>query len=367
MSFPPANRGPWFHRFLVWIFSIVLASLAYWLLGFVINDIGTWPSPSYDDLEASLLDKSLVTKMDDLRRQIEETNRKIVDHQSRQELLRKSISNSERTMQQLLDIQRLSLEKEISISADEQQAMADSMQRFLANQKQDHLLAGRIIGLNDSLQGLEEQWRRVDRSLEEDRIPIKDEWRNRQERHGLKLATFKLGVLIPLLIAAVAFFVRNRSSVYVPILYAAGLALSGRVAIVMHQHFPTRYFKYILIGVAVIIVLRILVYLLHMVAHPKLDWLVKQYRESYEAFLCPICQFPIRRGPLKYMFWNRRSIKKMSLPPVSPTVTDEAYSCPMCGTWLYEECESCHAIRHSLLLSCEKCGFQKSLAIPSGD
>jgi predicted RNA-binding Zn-ribbon protein involved in translation (DUF1610 family) len=93
-----------------------------------------------------------------------------------------------------------------------------------------------------------------------------------------------------------------------------------------------------------------------MIAFPKKDWLLKQYREAYEAFFCPICDYPIRRGPLKYMFWSRRSIRKLQVPPVSPNGTEEPYTCPMCATKLFEECPSCHAIRHSLLPACEKCG-----------
>jgi hypothetical protein len=32
-------------------------------------------------------------------------------------------------------------------------------------------------------------------------------------------------------------------------------------------------------------------------AFPKIDWLLKQNRESYEHFFCPACNHPIQRGP----------------------------------------------------------------------
>src|SRR5206468_11254740 len=98
--------------------------------------------------------------------------------------------------------------------------------------------------------------------------------------------------------------------IYAPLIYALSIALMLKVALVMHEYFPSRYFKYVLILVCLAVVLRVLVYLLRMIAFPKRDWLLKQYREAYEAFLCPICEYPIRRGPLKYLFWNRRSIRK---------------------------------------------------------
>ena len=75
-----------------------------------------------------------------------------------------------------------------------------------------------------------------------------------------------------------------------------------------------------------------------------------------------MCNFPIRRGPLKYLSWNRRSLKKLTATPESVPTADEPYVCPACGTRLFEECGDCHAIRHALLPACSKCGKEKALA-----
>jgi predicted RNA-binding Zn-ribbon protein involved in translation (DUF1610 family) len=101
-----------------------------------------------------------------------------------------------------------------------------------------------------------------------------------------------------------------------------------------------------------------------MIAFPKRDWLLKQYREAYESFLCPICAYPIRRGPLKYMAWTRRSIRKVSLRASAADTGDDAgpYTCPMCATGLFEKCASCSAIRHSLLPACDQCGARVDAA-----
>jgi hypothetical protein len=173
------------------------------------------------------------------------------------------------------------------------------------------------------------------------------------------MAVLKLAALAPLMAVAAWLFLKKRAGLYAPLIYAFGIALLVKVAEVMHEYFPTRYFKYILILACLIAVVRILVYLLKMIAFPKKDWLLKQYREAYEAFFCPICDYPIRRGPLKYMFWSRRSIRKLQMPPVSRDGAEEPYTCPMCATKLFEECPSCHAVRHSLLPACEKCGAEK--------
>ncbi|MAG94340.1 MAG: hypothetical protein CMJ48_11390, partial [Planctomycetaceae bacterium] len=200
----------------------------------------------------------------------------------------------------------------------------------------------------------------LNETLDEKRKPVREEHQRLALRHDLKLAALKLAVLIPLLLVAVVLFLKKRDSAYVSLLYAFGIAVVLWVGLVMHEHFPSPVFKYVLIVTALAIVVRVLIALLRMVASPGKDWLLKQYREAYEAFLCPICNYPIRRGPLKYMFWTRRSIKKRSHPPTAASETDELYTCPMCATRLYEECDQCHAVRHSLLPACSKCGVEKS-------
>ncbi len=117
----------------------------------------------------------------------------------------------------------------------------------------------------------------------------------------------------------------------------------------------------ILILAALLLVARILVYLLRSMAFPKLDSLLKQYREAYEHFLCPVCSYPIRRGPLKSLFWTRTSLKKLKLPTGDAAAAEEPYICPVCATPLFEECPACKRLRHSLLPACVHCGAEKPL------
>lgn len=356
------NKGPSIHRFLTMLFAAILAILCYWLLGFVVDDIGTWPGPVYAELEARRLDQNVVKGADDVQRQIADTERRIVDQKARQELLRDSTANSQRTMVQLLEFQRSNLAKDVSPSPDERRALAESQQRFLANQNQYQILNEDIVKLDEQQRNLTETQRATGRELAVQRKPIEQEFAALQRAHDLKVAGLKLGVLIPLLGLGVFLFVKHRSGPYAPIIYAFGAAVMLKVGLVMHQYFPSRYFKYVLILSAIGIVLRILIYLLRMMAFPKTDWLLKQYREAYEAFLCPTCSYPIRRGPLKYMSWTRRTIRKMPAQLGSTNDADEPYTCPMCSTRLYEECENCRAVRPSLLPSCQKCGQVRTVA-----
>jgi hypothetical protein len=348
------------HRFLVHLFTVVLTVLIYWLLGFIVDDIGTAPGPDYAKVEERLLDPTLVKRSRDLQEKSADVNRQIRDQRARQSILAESTASSQKTMNQLLEIQKLALQKDVTPSPDELKSLESSKELFLENQQQYQLLNERIAGLNNQSQDLEEEGRVVEQQLNELRKPVRAEFEKEGRAHDLKMAILKLAALAPLMIAAAWLFLTKRGGLYSPLIYAFGIALLVKVAEVMHQYFPSPYFKYILILACLAAVVRILVYLLKMIAFPKKDWLLKQYREAYEAFFCPICNYPIRRGPLKFMFWSRRSIRKMAIPPVSQNGADEPYTCPMCATKLFEESPSCHAVRHSLLPACEKCGAEKS-------
>jgi hypothetical protein len=238
-------------------------------------------------------------------------------------------------------------------------SLAESQQLFLSNQKQYQLLNDEIAKLNGESLDLEVEHRELDRTLDEKREPIRNEWQALLRAHDMKMAVLKLAALAPLLLVAAWLFLKKRGGLYAPLIYAFGIALMAKVSLVMHEYFPTVYFKYVLILACIVVVIRLLVYLLKMIAFPKHDWLLKQYREAYEAFFCPICDYPIRRGPLKFMYWTRRSIRKLQMPPGTQTEAEEPYICPMCATKLFEECPACHAIRHALLPACEKCGAEK--------
>lgn len=360
------NRGPWTHRALVWVFAIALGVLIYWLTGFVVNDIARWPGPEYSELEEKLLDPDLRREEKEIADELGVVQLQIREREGKQSLLQDSTASSKQTMDQLLSIHRLSLEKNVEPTAAEQQALAESEQLFLDNQKQYQSLNAEISTLHAQSNALEARQRALAIRLETAREPIREEFERLWQQHQYRLALAKLGFLLPLSLIAGWLFLRARRSVYAPMVYALGIALAAKVTMVMHEHFPARYFKYILILVSLAIVLRILAYLLRMIARPSRDYLLRQYREAYERFFCPICDYPIRRGPLKYVFWSRRTIKKLHFPPRSgdTQLPDEPYTCPACATALFEKCDACGSTRHSLLPACDHCGHEKMAVSP---
>lgn len=349
------HKGPWLHRLGIGVLTVALTLLAFWLLDFVMNDIGTLRGPRLEDAEKKFVSQALLDQAKGVDRQLAEVGRKISDQQERQRLLRDSTSGFQRTMNQLLEMQRTRLEKGVTLPEAQQKALSESVELFLTNQKRDQELTDDIATLSEQQRTLQTEKRALDAKLEAQRGVARKDWNGLWRRHELKLACLKLLVLLPLLAAASWLFLKRRGTLYAPLIYATAGAVLWQTVLVIHQHFPTRYFKYIILSAAIGIVIYLLVLLLRMVRFPKATVLLKQYRESYERFFCPVCEYPIRRGPMRFLAWTRRSIRKLT----PPDGADAPYTCPACGTALYERCAACREVRHSLLPHCEHCGAEK--------
>ena len=172
------------------------------------------------------------------------------------------------------------------------------------------------------------------------------------------MAFIKILILIPLLLVAVYFTIKKSESIYRPIIFSIGFAISAKIILVIHEVFPKEFFKYILIVFLIAVVVKILIYLIKMVAEPKKDWLLKQFKESFNKFECPFCSYKIRRGPLKYFLFTKNS----ELPFNSNLdVKEEIYTCPSCGKELYNHCEKCNSVRNVILPFCQNCGDEHSI------
>jgi Membrane-bound metallopeptidase len=356
------NKGPWMHRVLVVVFTALFSLLIFWLLDFAVSDIGNVPGQKLEDVQKTFRSPDLISRRDGINRQLDELERNIGTQKQRQSLLRDSTSRYEATLRQLLDLQRSNTQKGVKTGETQQKALADSVSLFLANQRQDQALYDQIATLSEQERQLENNKRGIQEKLDEQDKAAEREFDRLQRIHQKKLGAFKLLLLIPLLFCAVMIVIKKRSGMYGPLVYGAGAAILAQTVLVIHECFPTRYFKYVLIVAAIVVVGALLVWLLQMKRSPKPSWLLKQYRDAYEAFFCPICDYPIRRGPRRYLFWTRRTIGKVASPAPIEQAGEETYSCPACGTRLYEQCLNCNAIRHSLLRFCESCGAEKAFA-----
>ena len=365
MKTSPQPKGPWIHRFSIRIFTVVLAILVYWVLGFLVEDIKSIKGPQYDEIERKHVDQTLVERDKNLVADIAELDRAISNKREEIRIVGDSSRNLQETITQMIELQKLSVQKSITLPEAEQTNLSESLSRFLEYQRRYQEYNAELSALTDRKQSLESERLIVKRKIEQQQKPARDEYQRLAEKHRLRLAAVQLMILIPLLAVGVFLTVKKRGSIYFPLFLGYGAAVLLKVSLVVHAYFPSRYFKYILVTVLLVAVARLLIYFIRVVAFPKAQWLTKQYREAYERFLCPVCEYPIRTGPRKFLFWTRRTVNNVVLPQEAHG--DKPYSCPACGTALFEECPECHGIRHALLPHCEHCGAAKEIAENSGN
>ena len=355
-------KGPWIHRFSIRLFTIILAILVFWVLGFLVEDIESIKGPQYDEIEKTYVDQQLYEKQKELNADIKKTDRDIQNKRDEMQIVSDSSQNLQSTINQLINLQKITVEKSTSLPENQQASLSnlsESLSHFLESQKQYQDRNAELSMLIEKKQKLEIEKESLEKQIEEQRKPAKGEYQKLSEKHDIHLACLQLLILIPLLAIGAFFIIKKRSSIYFPLFLGYGAATLLKVSLVIHEYFPSRYFKYVLILGLLIVVIKLLIYFIRVVAYPKAQWLTKQYREAYERFLCPICEYPIRTGPRKFLFWTRRTINKIVLPKDNPK--DEAYACPACGTLLFEECSKCHNIRHSLLPYCQHCNEDKNI------
>lgn len=357
-------RGPWFHRFLIWFFSIVLALLSYWTLSYLLDDIGEFSPPdfvAFHEAHKSPTDKQQAA---DLIAKVEELEAKMQRVRQQQSLLREGTDNYERTMRQMAELERLRLQKGEEPTAEQQAAVAQAEQQFLKNQTEYERKTGELTQLAEEIAQLQQELRPVQQRLQAGEQAGNVAYQAAFERWQWRVAATKIGMLLPLIALAAWSFRAYRQTLYAPLIYAFGIAVGGKTLVTVHEYFPAIYFRYLLIGTSLLFTVWLLIKLVWMIARPQANWLLKQYREAYEAFLCPVCDFPIRRGPLKYLSWTKRTIKRLPMPTLaSHSEPETAYTCPMCATRIYEECGHCHGIRASLLPACSQCGEVKELVV----
>ncbi len=354
------SKGTWLHRFAIRLFTLALMVLVFWVLGFLVQDIQSIRGPDYAVIEKKHLDRVLIEKREALEKQVAELTRQIENQTEKQRVVGDSSRNLQQTINQLLELQKLGIQKSIASSDTEQANFTSSLNIFLENQKKYQELSQVVSDMLERKQGLVREKEQAEQQLEKQRQPARDEFKALSERHRLKLAFLQLAILLPILTLAAVVIVKKRTSIYFPLFLAFGAATLVKVALVVHEYFPSKYFKYILIGGLLLVVTRLLIYFIRAIAFPKTQWLVKQYREAYECFLCPVCEYPIRVGPRRFLFWTRRTVNKIVVS-TDQGDQEEQYTCPSCGSLLLEECSSCHKIRHAMLPHCSHCGAEKEI------
>ena len=344
------TKGSWGVRFFIFLLGIVLGVLFFWLLSFIEGDIGRMKSPDRNALRKQYADSSIDEQKKTLDKEVETLARQIQTQREQQSILRESTSSLQNTIDQV--------GKNKNLTSTSERILQDSMAAFLKNQDKFQQYNQRIADLTDQKREKEDALAVVTETLKSLEKKVDDEYRIQYKKYQWKVASLKLAFLVPVFAAAAFLFLKYRTGAYTAMVWAVFLACFIKIAFVIHEYFPSQYFKYIALLVLIGIVLQFLVYLIKMIIAPKKELLIKQYQELYDKCLCPVCSKPIRTGPLRFI----GGVKKKTAIPVGAgpeTTQQQAYTCPSCGTGLYDKCEKCGGIRHSLLPYCEHCGAEK--------
>lgn len=350
-------KGSWGVRFFIVVLGITLGVLFFWLLSFIEGDIGRIKGPQWEVVRREFVTQELDDSKEQLQKEVNRLNRRIESLQEQRRILDSSTSSLQKTMNQLLSIQKQYIDKNQEFPADNVTTLKESQAAFLANQKQDQQYAQDIAALIQQRQQKEDELKEVAgniKTLEED---AREKQNKLWEKYRFKVAVLKLSFLVPVFLVVSFLFMKYRASAYWPLIWSGFIAAFIKVAFVAHEYFPTQYFKYIALVVVIAIVLRILVYLIRLIIAPKKDLLIKQYQQYYDKHLCPVCTKPIKTGPLRYAGWKKKTT--VVAPQGMELDKQDPYTCPSCGTNLYDKCGKCGNIRHTLLPYCEHCGAEK--------
>ena len=349
-------KGSWGVRFFIVVLGVILGLLFFWLLSFVEGDIGTMKGPDWNVIRRQYVTKELDERQKSLSKEAESLKRKIQTQTEQQRLLSSSTDNLQNTMNQLLSIQKESLAKNVEFSEKSIQTLQESQAAFLENQQKYQQYNKDITELTQLQRGKEDVLADVKETINTKEQEARSEYKLLNEKHRFKVAILKLAFLVPVFLAMSFVFMKYRTSPYWPLVWAGFIAVFIKVALVAHEYFPTDYFKYIALLVIIAIVLRILIYLIRLIVAPKKDLLIKQYQQHYDKCICPVCSKPIRTGPLRYIGALHKKARILAGETIP--AKQEAYTCPSCGTGLYDKCGQCGNTRHTLLPYCEHCGAE---------
>lgn len=350
------NRGPWWHRFAIHFCTVLLFVLIYWTLGFLTDDIWKIQGPVRHVIDQQFVDSTLQDKEKSLKKQLRELDLRNADTKTRSSQVEKSAQTAQATWTQLQKFRQEAVDQGKDLSKEELASLEQSKQLFLRSQNTTLEFQATLAENAQERIRLQSEIEDVDSQINKQQDKANQEWARQNKRHQFWLSVAQVALLIPLLILGGWFLIASRGKQWMPFAQAFGAAVLIKTMVTLYGYFPVDLLVYPLVITSLVIVAAALWYLIRVLSKPQISWLLKQYKERYQAFLCPVCEYPIRRGPMRYLYWNRKSIRRVANSTSDATTSNEPYTCPCCATKVFEECPKCHNTRHSLLPACENCG-----------
>jgi len=343
------TSGPKRYRIGIFLFSTVLTVLLLWLGNFVLYDIAQIQPPEIEDT-------ALLKTQDDLFAEKRRLTDELGAATSRGEALSRSTRSSQTTLNQLIELHKSTLATEGELSEQAQAAFDTAQANFLRNQEQEQLVIAEIATLRTAQRTNQQALNDATNSIREKRRAI-------YQPHRRKVAFWQFLFVTPFALLGVAAFKKYRASPFSPLVHAFNIAVFILLITVVHEHFPSEYFKYMFLAVAIALVGGGMVYLIRQLIRPDKKWLLQRYREAYHAAQCPSCQYPIVGDNMRSVVPDKRLLKRKGALEIQGS--GEEYSCPSCGTRLFHRCESCQSLRHTLLPHCLRCGSHEDQTSPN--
>lgn len=328
-------------------------------MDFILSDIGNQPGPSLEKFQTKILQPELQQQQKNLQQQINAQQNQINEATEEQRLIQNSVNSYHDTLNQLLDLKKLGLEKGMAQSQNADQNLQNMTQLYLQQQQQYQELNKEITHKKNSMQDKAKELNTVNEQLHQQQEKAYKLYQKEFEKFRWYLAFLQLLVLIPLLLLSVFFLRRAKNDLYKPLWVAITIALFSKAVVVMHEYFPSYLFRYLLVLVLIFVTGRFLIARLKLATTAHNPWLQKQYREAYQKNHCPSCQFAIKPGTSGKFLFSEQLTNTPCLEEISAI---NQYTCPACGERLFAPCTKCGQIRYSLLPYCDHCGhFEKTL------
>lgn len=363
---PPTTRGS---RFGAFTLATILTFLWIWLLGFLLDDVGRVRPVSYQELFEAGMPAELLEEVAETDLEVRTLERKISRQEQIQRDLQRDMETSGEVMRQMMDLQRLALEKGNAPSEAERDALATAQETFLSSQAQYREANEEIQSANATLFALQGRRSALVSRKDAAEAPIRKAYQAKVRTRALIEACVRLGILIPLFLVAAATVRKRWRHPWRPIYLSVLVATFWTLGYEMFEQFPAEYFKYIAIVTAIAITLAFLSWIIRKATSPSPSLVLARNRAAYMESVCPVCAFKLSRTPIQAAPSTKRR-GRVPHEPVGPLAPEGRvdFSCPSCGTGLFEACGECSGPRHSLLPFCEGCGAEApgALAVPSG-
>ena len=214
------KSGPISHRIMIYFFSAVLTLLLIWSIDYLLSDIGNIPGPSRKEIEMRFVGNDLIKEQKNLKSEKKKITTQIKNETENQKLLEIGMSGSKDTMNQLLGLHRLALEKNVRPTLDQQNALAERQTLYLSNQKEFQTANAQISNLTKQQQDLEQQINLINQQVTERLTQSETEFNNLLQAHRWKMAGLKLLVILPLLVGSTWLVIKKRKSDFSPLIFS---------------------------------------------------------------------------------------------------------------------------------------------------